>query len=227
MGVTDTEEEINIPLNSPHKVHVFVDRCLEDCNTSEKACSIFPSKYKHIRVQNSQEDPTKGTGEKLEVLYFDRDTMELICLDNQGCEVALGLNQLNGLIVTENYKEAIIVAEISAKKITPPFNVQFIERESSSEYLPKSVIRIKKIVSKQTVIATSRDGDSQSILTFPSTIDVTVLAPQEASGSHPGYRNLCETMNREMNLKKVKETMDNYAGVSFITIFILVYFSCL
>lgn len=188
-----------------------------------RACSVFPKKYAYVRLHNTQKSLGDGAegdeeGEKLKALYFDKDTKNLICVDNSGCEVTLGLDQLNGLIVIENYKDSVFIAEIRGK-FSPPFTVQFIEQSSSSEYLPRGMIRIKKIVLKQTVIATSRDVDSKSILTFPSTLDVTVFAPFEATGSHPQYRSLCESINKKMDLTKVKKNIESNEGVSSNTIF--------
>ncbi|XP_028407265.1 uncharacterized protein LOC114529891 isoform X2 [Dendronephthya gigantea] len=212
LGITDIGEEIYIPLNSPHKVQVFVEKCLDDCNTPMRACSVFPSKYAYVRLPNGNGTKGDEEGEKLKALYFDKDKMKLICLDSRGCEVTLGLDQLSELIVTEKHKDTVFIAE-AHDKFSLPFTVQFIKQSSSSGYLPRGLIRVRKIVLKQTVIATSRDVESQSILTFPSTLDVTVFAPLEATGSHSQYRSLCEDINSKMNLTKVKENIAKNEGI--------------
>ncbi|XP_028407268.1 uncharacterized protein LOC114529893 [Dendronephthya gigantea] len=205
-GVTDTGEEIYIPLNSPNKVHVFFDKRLENCNSPDQACAIFSKKKKHVQAE--------GSDEELEASHFDIDTMQLICIDNQGCEVTFELAQLNKLIVREDYKD-VFVAEIRAKEISPPFTVQFTAPHSSSAYLPSGWIQVKKVVTKLAVIATPYNVEFKSILTLPSTLEVTVLAPRQAlpNENHPEYRNLRETINREMNLKKVEEKIESYDGI--------------
>jgi hypothetical protein len=221
-GITETGEELHIPLNSPHKVHIFSEKRLEKYDSPRELSALFPQKYKHVRLQSSQENSSDNTetikaGETLRALYFDKDRKNLVCVDKHGCEVTLEMHQLSAIKVIEKTKDAVFIAEVF-HRFSLPLTVQFIPQANTSVQLARGLIHLKEVIVKQTVVATSRDVDCTSILTFPGALDVTVIAPQETTLAHPEYRKLCENLNMKVNLKKVEETIEKDEEVSYYRI---------
>jgi hypothetical protein len=65
------------------------------------------------------------------------------------------------------------------------------------------------VIVKQTVIATPQNIACESILTFPSTLEVTVFLPEEKILANPQYRRMCENPNIHVNVKKVEGKIEN------------------
>ena len=144
IGLTESGEEIHIPLNSPHMVDVSYERSL----TTEEC-----------------------TGDQLE----------------KGT-------------VRDKSEEAMFIADVS-NHFKLPFRAKFIPSENGSD-LPRGLIHLQEIVNKKIVVATSREMDCQSILTFPDTLGVTVF-PLKAE-----YRKLCENLNGNLDIEEIGNTIE-------------------
>ena len=195
-GITESGDDIYIPLNSPHKVDIC-ERSLtpEECSPT-KLRSLFPKKYKEVRLKRS-----KGV---LQALYFDNDVKGLICLDVEGCEVVLDRYQLKDITVKEKSKEPLLIAEVN-ERFKLPFTIKFI---SSQSHLTRGLIHLQEIVNKKTIVATSRQEGYESVLTFFDTLDVTVIPPKETTQANPEYRKLCENLNVNINVEKIEKTVE-------------------
>lgn len=197
-GVTSTGDDILIPLNSPHKVNVYHEKPF-DCNIKPEALSqVFPKKYIKVRLCDvlcSSATPD----EVLDVLFFESTSEQLICLDSQGCEVTLSLSQLADVIITEVHKD-LFLAEVP-ETVGLPFQVEFKPSEVHSlSPLVRGMITLQEAISKKTILATSRDKKDGPLLTFPSTLDVTVFAPMQAIEDDVLYKSLCNRLSRAINV---------------------------
>ena len=196
-GITDSGDDIYIPLNSPHKVDIYYERSLtpEECSPT-KLRSLFPKKYTQVRLKTS-----KGV---LRALYFDNDMEGLVCLDEAGCEIVLGRYQLKDITVKEKSKEPLFIAEVN-DRFKLPVTVQFL---SSQSHFTRSIIHLQEIANKKVIVATSRDEGCQSVLTFHDTLDVTVIPPKETTLANPEYRKLCENLNVDINIEEIENTIE-------------------
>ena len=232
-GVSETGDEINIPLNSPHELYVHYEKSLEGYETPAKLGSVFPLKYKAVRIKSSLKNASDSSqtieeGERLKALYFDKEMENLVCLDKQGCEVTFEMNQLSEIRAIERTEDPLFMLE-AHQRFSLPFDVQFVQKSNSSAHLPRGIIRLKRIAVRQTIIATSPSEYSKSVLTFPSTLGVTVTPPEDAMLSSPGYKNLCENLKiGGGDLTKVEETIenDNEVILYFLFLLLLLLLSC-
>ncbi len=188
---------------------MYSEKSIEEIGSPTNLSALFPQKYKHVRLKSSQKNPSDNTkrieaGETLEALFFDKHIKRLICVDKQGCEVTLNPSDIN---VIEKCKDPVFMAEVY-DRFKLPLTVQFLPQTSSAVHVKRGLIHLKKVIVKQTVIATPRDVACQSILTFPSTLEVTVFPPEEKILASPKYRRMCENPNIHVNLKKVEETIE-------------------
>ena len=208
-GVTEAGEEVHIPLNSPHKVIIHTEKSIEMYHSRTDLSTLFPQKYKHVRLLTSQNDPSDHSkiieaGEIMQALFFDKDMEQLVCIDKQGCEITLKLSEVKAI---ERSKEGVFMAEVD-HRFSLPLTVEFIPQPSSSAHLHRGLINLRKNIIKQTVVATSRDEDCKCVLTFPGTLDVTVIAPDEETLASAEYRSMCENPNIHVNFEKIKERID-------------------
>jgi hypothetical protein len=219
-GITKAGDEMHIPLNSPHKVLLHLEKSIEVYDSTTKIDGLFPQKYKHVRLQSSQKDPSDHTkiieaGEIVETLFFDKDIERLVCIDNQGCEITLKLSDVK---VIEKSKEGAFLAEVHQNHPLP-LTVEFEPQTSSSVHLHRGLIDLRKVIVKQTVMATSRDEECKSVLTFPRDLDVTVIPPDEKTLQSAEYRSLCENPNIHVDFDKVKESIEKDEEVIVIDIY--------
>ena len=194
-GITESGDDIYIPLNSPHKVDIC-ERSLtpEECSPT-KLRSLFSKKYKEVRSKTS-----KG----VLLAYFHNDVKGLVCVDVEGCEVVLDRSQLKDITVKEESKEPLFIAEVN-DRFKLPFTIKFI---SSQSHLTRGLIHLQEIVNKKTIVATSRQEGCESVLTFFDTLDVTVIPPKETTQANPDYRKLCENLNVNINVEKIEKTVE-------------------
>ena len=181
--------------------------------------TLFPQKYKHVRLLTSQSDPSDHSkiieaGEVLQALFFDKDMERLVCIDKQGCEITLKLSEVK---VIERSKEGVFMAEVD-HRFSLPLTIEFVPQASSSVRLHRGLINLRKNIMKQTVVATSRDEDCKCVLTFPGTLDVTVIPPDEETLASAEYRSMCENPNIHVNFEKIKERIDRDDEVIIIRI---------
>ena len=118
--------------------------------------------------------------------------------------VFIPIEKIQGLFVGELYQRGKL-----------PLTVEFMPQ--GSERLHRGLIRLKKVVVRQTVVATTRDTDCDNILTFPSTLDVSVYAPVDAENGNATYESLCSILNANVNLEEVRKQIDKGMEVSIET----------
>ena len=207
-GLTECGDETYIPLNSPNMVHVYYERSLTaEERTPAKLCSLFPEKYTHVSLKESNDDDdASDSTQTLRALYFDKDMQGLVCVDIQGCEIVLDSCQLKKVTINDKSDEAMFIAEVN-NRFKLPFTVKFIPSESNS-YLPRDVIHWQEIVDKKFIVATSRESDCQSILTFPDTLDVTVFPLKDTTLANPECRKLCENLNVNHDVEEIGNSIE-------------------
>ena len=213
-GLTECGDETYIPLNSPNMVHVYYERSLTpEERTPAKLCSLFPKKYTRVSLSGSNDgDDASDSTQTLRALYFDKDMQALVCLDIQGCEIVLDSCQLKKVTINDKSDEAMFIAEVN-NRFKLPFTVKFLPSEGNC-YLPRGLIHLQEIVNRHTIVATSRDVDSQSILTFCDTLEVTVFPPEKTTVANPEYQKLCQNLNVELNIEEIEKTIEKDDQVS-------------
>ena len=217
-GYTYNGDDVLVPLNCPQKVEVRPQSVSLEYDTVEQLYGIFVAgrvKYVRVTKDHSSHFPERclKAGQKLKIEYLTRDKSlgkkpTLVCLDEQGCEVCLAMDVQGGFQPLADNSEYFL-AELTdhfplpvyVQFTSPPkFNVVDTLKIKKCERFLNGLIQMDEIVVEHTVIASTRAGGRKTILTFPRSLDVDLVVPEQLLSKDPTYARVCETLNDGMDL---------------------------
>lgn len=221
-GYTYEGEDVLLPLNCPQTVEVRPQNVSLLYDTVEELCTVFPRHVKYVRVTKDHVHPTRPerclkAGQKLTLDYISKQnsgSQVLMCLDEGGCEVCLSMDVQGGFQPLMDSREYFL-AELT-KHFCLPIYVQFtsppkfnISEDSAAKdsKLLSGVIQVDEMVVENTVIASTREGRRKTILTFPRTLDVTLIVPKQLLVKDSNYARVCESLNDGVDLVRVQSVV--------------------
>lgn len=219
-GYTYEGREVLVPLNCPQKVEVRPQNVSLLYDTVKELCSVFPGVH-YVRVTKDHVDPAGEerclrAGQKLKLDYITNDfAPRMMCLDEEGCEVCLSMDVQGGFQPLADNKEYFL-AELD-RHIALPVYVQFTSpptfiagTESATKAdsaLLTGMFQIDEAVIESIVIASSREDGRKTILTFPRTLDISLVVPEQAMVKDSTYARFCKSLNDGVDLVKVQSVV--------------------
>lgn len=220
-GYTYNGIDVLVPLNCPQKVEVRPQNVSQEYDTVEQLYSVFVAgRVKYVRVTKNHssqfQERCLRAGQKLKIEYFTKDRRgnepTLVCLDEEGCEVCLAMDVQGGFQPLADNREYFL-AELT-EHFPLPVYVQFTSPPKFSlggnskmmncERFLTGLIHMDEIVVENTVIASTRVDGRKTILTFPRSLDVDLMVPEQLLSKDPTYARVCETLNDGMDLVKAE-----------------------
>ncbi|XP_046857853.1 uncharacterized protein LOC124451274 isoform X2 [Xenia sp. Carnegie-2017] len=203
---TEYGKEVNIPLNLSKKVYVYYEKSLKDVKSLERLGELFPHKYSSVRLQRDLKNcldkkDIYRAGDTLQVMRFDVSRKQLVCLNKKNFYVRFSMSQISHLTVTDVTIDSFVLADVH-HQFKLPLTVRFVQYNK----LP-GLIHFKEIVSRKTVVASLGNKEYESLLTFPSTLNITVCPPTLNILHHPEYQKHVHGVSKEVHVESVHEEL--------------------
>ena len=203
---TEYGKEVNIPLNLSKKVYVYCEKALKDIKSPERLGELFPQKYSSVRLrcdlQNclDKKDISRA-GDTLKVMEFDVSRKQLVCLNKKNFYVRFSMGQISHLTVTDVTIDSFVLADVH-HQFKLPLTVRFVKHDKFP-----GLVYLKEIVSIKTVVASLGNEEYESLLTFPSTLNITVCPPTLNILHHPEYQKHVNGVSKEVHMESVHEEL--------------------
>ena len=203
---TEYGKEVNIPLNLSKKVYVYYEISLKDVKSPERLGELFPQKYSSVRLQRDLKNCLDKkdiylAGDTLQVMRFDVSRKQLVCLNKKNFYVQFSMGQISHLTVTDVTTDSFVLADVH-HQFKLPITIRFVKHDK----LP-GLIHFKEIVSIKTVVASLGNEEYESLLTFPSTLDITVCPPTQDILYHSEYQKHVNGISKEVHMENVHEEL--------------------
>ncbi|XP_046857854.1 uncharacterized protein LOC124451275 [Xenia sp. Carnegie-2017] len=206
LAQTECVKDVQIPLNLSQKVNVCYEKSFKEVRSPKILKNLFPDKYKKVHLQSNlknylDNDDVYFAGDTLDVVEFDISKKQLVCLNKENLYVRFSMRQLVHMKVTDITTASFFLAEIY-KRFNLPVVVLFGQQAKF-----KGLVTLQKVITLQTVIASSWHEDGRKILTFPADLEISLVPPSQETIYDLTYRRLLDGVHKRLNVDKIEGTI--------------------